>query len=181
MSNENNADSKNDTSTNSANSAETIPIKSELELSLEEATKWKNEFLYLKAEFENFKRNTIKERSDLLKFGSERIARDILDVVDNFERALQVQLTAETISTYKTGIEMTAKELKDLLAKHGILEVPSAGLLFNPAHHEALGSEPTTTVPSGHVSKVFKKPYKLHDKIIRTGQVVVATAPKSEA
>lgn len=153
------------------------PIKSELEVAHEDATKWKNEFLYLKAEFENFKRNAIKERSELLKFGAERVARDLLDVIDNFERALQVKLTPETIQTFKVGIEMTAKELKEALAKHGIQEVPSEGLVFNPAHHEAISSEPTASVPAGHVARVFKKPYKLHDKIIRMGQVVVAAPP----
>ena len=177
MSNENKVDNKSEAN---AQPTEATAAKSELEIALEESAKWRNDFLYLKAEFENYKRNAIKERSELLKFGIERIGRDILDVVDNFERALQVQLTPETISTYKTGIEMTAKELKDLLGKHGIQEVPSEGQPFNPAHHEALSSEPTTAVPSGHISKVFKKPYKLHDKIIRTGQVVVATAPKTE-
>lgn len=151
--------------------------QSELELALEDAAKWKNDFLYLKAEFENYKRNAIKERSDLLKFGAERVARDILDVVDNFERALQTKISTETLQTFKVGVEMTAKELKEVLAKHGVIEVPSEGAAFNPAHHEAISSEPTTAVPVGHVARVFKKPYKLHDKIIRMGQVVVATAP----
>lgn len=157
------------------------PVKSDLDLAQDEALKWKNDFLYLKAEFENYKRNTLKERSELLKFGAERMARDVLEVMDNFERALQVKLTAETLQTFKVGVEMTAKELKEVLTKNGIQEVPSEGQPFNPAHHEAISSEPTTTVPNGHVARVFKKPYKLHDKIIRTGQVVVAMAPTGEA
>ncbi len=147
----------------------------------DEALKWKNDFLYLKAEFENYKRNALKERSELLKFGAERIARDVLEVMDNFERALQVKLTADSLQTFKVGVEMTAKELKEVLTKHGIQEVPSEGQPFNPAHHEAISSEATTAVPNGHVARVFKKPYKLHDKIIRTGQVVVALAPTGEA
>ncbi|MBY0451436.1 MAG: nucleotide exchange factor GrpE [Bdellovibrionaceae bacterium] len=155
--------------------------KTELELAQEEAGKWKNDFLYLKAEFENYKRHAIKERSDLLKFGTERVSRDILEVVDNFERALQTKLTPETIQTYKVGIEMTAKELKEVLGKHGVTEVPSEGQAFNPAHHEAISSEPTKAVPAGFVARVFKKPYKLHDKIIRMGQVIVATDPTSDS
>ncbi len=178
MVDENKSETKNEAA---ANLEEATAAKSELETAIEESAKWKNDFLYLKAEFENYKRNAIKERSELLKFGTERIARDILDVVDNFERALQTQLTPETIPTYKTGIEMTAKELKDLLAKHGVQEIPSHGQPFNPSFHEALSSEPTSAFPTGHISKVFKKPYKLHDKVIRTGQVIVATAPKTEA
>lgn len=160
---------------------EAAPQKTELEVAHDETAKWKNEYLYLRAEFENYKRNSLKERSDLLKFGGERMARDILEVMDNFERALQVKLTSETIQTFKVGVEMTAKELKEALHKHGIQEVPSEGLPFNPAHHEAISSEPTTSVPNGHIARVFKKPYKLHDKIIRTGQVVVAMAPIGEA
>ena len=167
---------------NNKNSADAAPVveKTELELAQEEGSKWKNDFLYLKAEFENYKRHAIKERSDLLKFGAERVSRDILEVVDNFERALQTKLTTETLQTYKVGIEMTAKELKEVLSKHGVTEVPSEGQAFNPAHHEAISSEPTKAVPPGHVARVFKKPYKLHDKIIRLGQVVVATDPNSD-
>lgn len=157
------------------------PEKTELELAKDEAAKWKNDYLYLRAEFENYKRNALKERADLLKFGSERIACDILEVMDNFDRALQVKLTPETMQTFKVGVEMTAKELRDALQKHGIQEIPSEGQPFNPAHHEAISSEPTTSVPNGHISRVFKKPYKLHDKVIRTGQVIVATAPVGEA
>lgn len=168
--------SKNSASDGAFEAAVDAP-KTDLDVALEESAKWKKEFLYLKAEFENYKRNSIKERADLLKFGAERVSRDILDVVDNFERALQVKLSPETLQTFKVGIEMTAKELKEVLAKHGIQEVPSEGLAFNPAYHEAISSEPSSSVPAGHVARVFKKPYKMHDKVIRMGQVVVAAAP----
>ncbi len=177
-----NAEDKKAPETPIAGAAE-APQKSELELAQEESLKWKNDFLYLKAEFENFKRNSIKERSELLKFGAERIARDVLEVMDNFDRALDVKLTPETIQTFKVGVEMTAKELKEMLAKHGIQEVPSEGLPFNPMCHEAISSEATNAVPNGHIARVFKKPYKLHEKIIRIGQVVVASSavPQGEA
>ena len=168
--------SKNSTA-DGASEAVTDAPKTDLDVALEESAKWKKEFLYLKAEFENYKRNSIKERADLLKFGAERVSRDILDVVDNFERALQVKLSPETLQTFKVGIEMTAKELKEVLGKHGIQEVPSEGLAFNPAYHEAISSEPSNSVPAGHVARVFKKPYKMHDKVIRMGQVVVAATP----
>jgi molecular chaperone GrpE len=168
----------NETTTDAA--ADITPKKSDLELAQDEVQKWKNEYLYLRAEFENYKKNAIKERSDLLKFGAERIARDVLEVMDNFERALEIKASAETLQNFKTGIEMTAKELKDALAKHGIQEVPSHGQPFNPLHHEAISSEATAAVPAGHVSRVFKKPYKLHDKVIRMGQVVVASEIKGD-
>lgn len=172
-------DKKTGADTAAQNNTETP--KTPLELAQEEVAKWKNEFLYLKAEFENYKKHAIKERSDLLKFGAERVSRDILDVVDNFERALQVKLTADSLQNYKVGIEMTHKELKEVLAKHGVSEIPSEGHAFNPAHHEAISSEPTAALPAGHVARVFKKPYKLHEKVIRMGQVVVATEPTNNS
>lgn len=168
-----------DNNSNSDATAEGVAevAKSDLETAQEDVAKWKNEFLYLKAEFENYKRNALKERSELLKFGAERVSRDILEVVDNFERALQTKVSSDGLQTFRVGVEMTAKELKDVLAKHGIQEVPSEGQPFNPLIHEAISSEQTSAVPAGHIARVFKKPYKLHDKIIRLGQVVVASAP----
>lgn len=151
---------------------------SENDKAKDEVLKWKNEFLYLKAEFDNYKKHALKERSDLLKYGAERVTKDVLDVVDNFERALEFKITTETADNFKKGIEMTAKELKDVLHKHGVQEVQALGQAFNPQFFEAISSEVTTKYPEGHISQVFKKAYKLHDKIIRMGQVVVATTPK---
>ena len=158
--------------------AESAGESSEIQKLQEQAEKYKNDFLYLRAEFENYKRNAIKERSDLLKYGGERFIRDLLDVVDNFERALQANIRAENFASFKQGVEMTASEMRSLLQKHSVQEVPSEGAAFDPAIHEALGSEPTEEVAPGHIARVFKKPYKLHDKVIRTGQVVVARKPE---
>ncbi|MEN0058565.1 MAG: nucleotide exchange factor GrpE [Bdellovibrio sp.] len=167
---------------NSQNSAsakpETADTTNESQKLQEQAEKFKNDYLYLRAEFENYKRNAIKERSDLIKYGGERFIRDLLEIVDNFERALQTQVTPETLGTFKQGVEMTAQEMKSLLQKYSVTEVPSQGAPFDPAVHEALGSEPTDQVQPGHVFRVFKNPYKFHDKIIRTGQVVVARKPE---
>lgn len=142
-----------------------------------EIAKLKNDYLYLYAEFENYKKQAIKERSDLRKFGAERLAIDILNVLDIFETALNTELTPETMSSFKKGIELTATELRNALNRHGIEELPAHGTPFNPAHHEALSSEESADLPAGHVSRVFKKPYKLHERVIRPGQVVV-TKPK---
>lgn len=163
-----------------AQSSQNNTSSNELKTAHEEVQKWKNEYLYLRAEFENYKKNALKERSDLLKFGAERIARDVLEVMDTFERALELKVSAENLNQFKTGVEMTAKNLREALSKHGIQEIQSHAQPFNPLHHEAISSEMTTDVPEGHVSKVFKKPYKLHDKVIRMGQVIVATLPKGD-
>lgn len=139
-----------------------------------QAEKNKNDYLYLRAEFENYKKHAIKERSDLLKFGAERVMVELLNVLDNFERALETKATAENLNQYVKGIELTANELKSVLNKFGVSEVESLGKNFDPQIHEALSSEETTEFSPGQISRVFKKPYKLHDKVIRPGQVVVA-------
>ncbi len=150
------------------------PEKTELQESQELAEKYKNDFLYLRAEFENYKRNAIKERSDLIKYSGERLAIDLLDVVDNFERALETPISQENFNDFKKGVDLISANLKSLLQKHNINEIPSLGTAFDPNFHEALSTEATNEFQSGHVSRVFKKPYKFHEKIIRTGQVVVA-------
>lgn len=150
---------------------------SEVESLKNEAEKAKNDYLYLRAEFDNYRRNVIKERSDLIKYGSERLIVDILGVLDNFERALEAKPTPENLVNYVKGIEMTQQELKNVLTKFGVSEIPAQGVQFDPSIHEALSSEETDTVKPGFISRVFKKPYKLFDKIIRPGQVVVAKEP----
>jgi molecular chaperone GrpE len=164
--------------THSNNNQESAEATVDTQKLQEAAEKYKNEFLYLRAEFENYKRHAIKERADLLKYGGERFIRDLLDVVDNFERALNSNVGAENFATFKQGVEMTAQELRSLLQKHSVVEVPAQGAPFDPMMHEALGAEPSSEVAAGHVLRVFKKPYKLHDKLLRTGQVVVAKKPE---
>lgn len=161
-----------------ADTTENFDVSSEIQKLQEQSEKFKNDYLYLRAEFENYKRNAIKERSDLIKYGGERFIRDLLEVVDNFDRALQVNVTAENLPTFKQGVELTAQELKNLLTRHSVNEIPAEGVPFDPAVHEALSSEATDKVAPGHIARVFKKPYKLHDKVIRTGQVVVAKKPE---
>lgn len=165
-----------DQNTDNKNQNETVDEAAtqsvDMTLLLEKA---KNDFLYLKAEFENYKRNSIKERSEIIKYGAERVLVDILNVVDNFDRALETSVAATNLDVFRKGVELTASELKSALKKHGISEVESFGKAFDPALHEAIGTEPTEEVESGKISRVLKKPYKLHDKVIRPGQVIIAT------
>jgi molecular chaperone GrpE len=87
-------------------------------------------------------------------------------------------LSPENVTNFKKGIELTSNELRAVLQRHGVAEVPSKGAAFDPSVHEALSSQETNDVEPGIITQVFKKPYKLHDRIVRPGQVVVAR-PKS--
>lgn len=134
----------------------------------------RNDYLYLRAEFDNYKKNMIKERSDLLKYAGERLAYDLLGILDVFEKALKIDVTANTLKSFKEGIEITALELKKTLEKHGIHEIPSLGTDFDPNLHEALTQVPSKDHKENTIMDVFKKGYKYHDKVLRHSQVVVA-------
>jgi molecular chaperone GrpE len=175
-------DSQNSAQNSNSESAEKADAQSaNAEELLAQAEKFKNDYLYLRAEFENYKRHAIKERSEALKYGSERLIVDMLSVLDNFERALESQVTAESWQNFVKGVELTAKEFRGVMQKFGVQEVASLGQPFDPNLHEALSTEASSEVAEGCVLRVFKKPYKLHDKLIRPGQVVVAKAPQDKA
>jgi molecular chaperone GrpE len=142
-----------------------------------EAEKFKNEYLYLLAEFDNYKKNVIKERSDLRKYGSERLIVEVLGGLDLLDRALEAQVNAENIESFRKGIELTSSQLKSSLQKFGVEELPAQGAQFDPSMHEALSSEESSTIAAGFISQVFRKPYKLYERVVRPGQVVVARAP----
>lgn len=148
----------------------------EIDALKQEVEKYKNDYLYLRAEFETYKRNAIRERAEISKYGSERLVNEILSVVDNFDRALTTTVTAESLDNYCKGVTMTANELKNVLGRFGVTEVKCEGLAFDPSLHEAIGAEESESVPEGHISKVFRTAYKLHDRLVRPAQVVVAKA-----
>lgn len=145
-----------------------------------ELEKVKKDYLYLMADFDNYRKNAIKERSELIKYGAERFIRELLTVVDNFDRALGGDLTEKNMETFREGVQMISQEMKSLLQRFGVQEVPAQGAAFDPNQHEALSSEPTDEVPPGHVTQVLQKAYKMHDKVLRPARVVVATEAKKE-
>ncbi len=145
-----------------------------------EAEKFKNEYLYLMAEFENYKKNVIKERSDMRKYGSERLIVEILNGLDLLDKALETKLSSDNVDSFRKGIELTSAHFKSMLQKFGVEELPAKGAAFDPNMHEALSSEETRDVPAGHISQVYRKPYKLHERVVRPGQVVVAREPSEK-
>lgn len=152
---------------------QTEQLSSELE-------KAKNDFLYLRAEFDNYRKHAIKERSDLMRYAGERLLVDILSVLDNFDLALSSAITSSNVETFRKGIEMIHGELKSVVQKYGAEEIASEGKPFDPTMHEALSSEETDKYPAGTITRVFKRAYKFHDKILRPGQVIIAKAPSND-
>jgi molecular chaperone GrpE len=132
----------------------------------------KNKYLYLYADFDNFKKRAVKERSEAMKFGWERTAGEILGVVDNLERAVE-HMPKDVDANLKTGIEMTVSQFRSVLEKQGVAVIPTEGP-FNPELHEAMGSE-VSPLPSGNVPKTLVKGYTLHGRLLRPAKVVIST------
>ena len=129
-------------------------------------------YLRLAADFQNFKRRVEKEKADIYSYGNEKFAVDILDVIDNFERAMAA---APADDKFAEGIELILKQLTGVLNKNGVTEIEAMGKEFDPNFHNAVMTEAAGegTEP-GTITKVLQKGYILNNKVIRPSMVAVA-------
>ena len=131
----------------------------------------KNQYLRLAADFQNYKRRTEKEKSDIYAFANEKIISELLNVIDNFERALDAGNAED--SFYK-GMEMILKQLLGVLEKAGASEIAALGEDFDPNFHNAVMTEDSDEYESGKVTEVLQKGYILNNRVIRPSMVKVA-------
>lgn len=127
------------------------------------------------AEFDNFRKRVDREREDLRQAALEDFVREILPVVDNFERALQH--TDADSGAFHQGVEMIAKQLHDTLGRKGVTAIDPLGQFFDPEVHEAVQRVETGDQPPGTVVTVMLKGYTLSDRLIRPAMVGVAVGP----
>jgi molecular chaperone GrpE len=138
-----------------------------------------SEILRVKADTQNYKKRLDKEKSDMRKYGSERVFKELLTIQDNFERALSVSNV--TVETLREGIEMIQKELAKLLEKENVTALATVGNPFDPTIHEVLSQIESNEHEENTVIQEHIKGYFLHDRILRPAQVIIAKAPaKSE-
>ena len=128
-------------------------------------------YMRLMADFQNFKRRTEKEKSDIYAFANEKIVSELLNVIDNFERAL---LHGAAGDSSAAGMNMIFKQLQGVLEKAGVKEIEALGLDFDPNFHNAVMTEDSTEYESGKVTEVLQKGYTLNSKVIRPSMVKVA-------
>ena len=134
-------------------------------------------YLRLFADFQNFKKRTEKERFERYSDGKKDFAADLLPVIDNFERALgEDALAAKDDHDEKVleGMQMIFKQLIDVLAKNGVVEIEALGADFDPNIHHAVIMEPSTEYDSQKVSEVLQKGYRQGERVIRPSMVKVA-------
>lgn len=130
--------------------------------------------LRLMAEFDNYRKRTLKEKAELIKTASERVFIDMLPLVDDFDRALQSIKESEDVNAVKEGIELIYNKFIAFLNAHGVKEIPTKNEPFNVDLHEAFTTIPTDDeAMKGKIIDCISKGYMLNDKVIRYSKVVV--------
>lgn len=144
-----------------------------------ELDEYREKYLRALAELENYKKRALKDRSDLLKYQGERVLYDLLEVVDNFELALQH--TKSDPEKLREGIEMIYKQFVEMLGKWSVKSESGMGKEFDPAKFSAISRVPVHDAAPGTIINELKKAYFYKDKLLRPGEVVVAEAAPAEA
>ncbi len=144
----------------------------------EKLKKAQNDYLYLKADFENCRRQALKEQRELALYGGRELIRALAEeALDDLDRSLDGHGPEVSYESFKAGLKLARKNLRQALARFGVRVIDPSGSPFDPESHEAMGREQTSKVPEGHVSAALKKVYKMHDKVIRPALVIVAEKP----
>ncbi|MEZ9525958.1 nucleotide exchange factor GrpE [Enterovibrio norvegicus] len=153
----------------------------ELEAALEasEATvkEQQDSVLRARADVENIRRRTEQEIDKARKFALERFANELLPVIDNMERALEMaDKENETLKPMLEGVELTLKTMKDSVAKFGLVELNPEGEVFNPEFHQAMSIQESAEHAPNTVMLVMQKGYALNGRVVRPAMVMVSKA-----
>ncbi len=131
-------------------------------------------YLRLMADFDNYRKRTIKEKADLIKNASERLIVELLPIVDNFERALQTMQDAEDLNSLKEGVELIYNQLTSMMSKNGVKVIETENLPLDTELHEAITTIPAPTPElKDKIIDCTTKGYTMNEKVIRHAKVVV--------
>lgn len=155
--------------------AEQAAPLSELDLAIEERDGYLDALQRLKAEFDNYRKRTERERQSIATGATREVVRGLLPVMDNLERA--VAALGDQGEGIVAGLEMVRGQLAGLLAGHGVEEIPAAGEAFDPTVHEAIAAVPSPEHGEGTVIEVIEKGYRQSEHVLRPTRVVIASAP----
>lgn len=162
-----------------ANNAEQNSVIEKLKKQLEEKTQQCDDnydrFVRMQAEFDNFRKRTAKEREDLYIMSLEKIVTELLPIVDNMERALNIFKSSSLDSSYIDGVDMIQKQLLAILEKNGLKEINAMGMDFDPNLHHAVMQVEGDVEEENKVKEVLQKGYFLGSKVIRPTMVQVVS------
>ncbi len=154
-------------------------LQDELAKANEDLAQAKTEILRLVADMDNLRKRTEREKQETAKFAISKFAIDIIDVADNFERAMQAVPAGAAeadpaLQSLVEGVEMIDGQLKSVLERHGVTRIWPEGDLFNPHLHQPMMQQDRPDVPHGTILQVFQAGYVIDERVIRPAVVVVA-------
>jgi molecular chaperone GrpE len=153
---------------------EPVDESDELEKSQQELAEMKDKYLRLVAEFDNFRKRTAKERLELIQTAGKEVISQLLEVLDDAERAQKQMETTNDVKAVKNGVQLVFNKLKNILQSKGLKPMESINSDFDPDKHEAITEVPAPSADlKGKVLDEVEKGYYLNDKIIRFAKVVV--------
>ena len=149
-------------------------IVDELELMTQKYSDLNDKNLRLMAEFDNYRKRTLKERMDLLKTAGEKILVDMLPLVDDFERGLKAMETSEDVQAVKDGVDLIYSKFIAFLLQNGVKAIPTENQSFDTEFHEAITTFPAPSQEQkGKIIDCVSKGYTMNEKVIRFSKVVV--------
>ena len=131
--------------------------------------------LRLRAELENVRARSNRELAEQQRYAALPLARDLLAVLDNVDRAIAAAEQNHDASSLLDGFKMVRLQLASVLAAHHCQEIEAAGAEFDPQFHAAILQQPSADTPAGHVSLVAQAGYVMHDRVVRPAQVIVSS------
>ena len=152
----------------------TDQVQADIEALNNEIAELKDKNLRLMAEFDNFRRRSLKERAELIKFAGEDVLKQVLPLVDDFERAIQAMESTEDANAVKEGIQLIYSKFNSFLSDSGVQVIPTQDVDFNTDIHEAVTTFPAPSEEQkGKIIDCLSKGYTLNEKVIRFAKVVV--------
>lgn len=149
-------------------------IVDEMEVMAQKCAELNDKNLRLMAEFDNYRKRTLKERMDLIKTAGEKLLVDILPLVDDFERGLKAMETSEDVVAVKEGVDLIYSKFVAYLLQNGIKAIPTENETFDTEFHEAITTFPAPTEElKGKIIDCVSKGYTMNEKVIRFSKVVV--------
>ena len=141
---------------------------------LEKLLEAEKRYLYLRADFENYKRNVEKERAEMSEKGKEEVLSDLFGILELLERAIESARRQDIDSSVLEGLELVRKQAEKILQKHQIERIPTLGEKFNPEVHEAIGVQPAQNCEPGTILFEYEPGFIRQGKLLKPAKVVVA-------
>ena len=152
-------------------------LREALEAKSREVEEHRDRHLRAAAEFDNARKRAARERDEYSRYANESLLRELLPVLDNFERALQAVRGEPAAAAVTAGVELIQRELLRVLEKFGVTSFTSVGQPFDPERHEAIARVPAQGRPEGTVADETARGYLLNGRVLRPAMVTVASSP----